>query len=131
MDGSAVLIASIIADAGRRPIVRLRGARPSEQEVEEARAAITAAVAIHADRHAHRSGRGIGLALDADVGDLALAALQNLDHARVAAIDVLAQLQLAILVDEGSLLVRCTQTNFGRSMLISLSPNIDSSLASV
>src|SRR6185437_6762583 len=78
--------------------------RTAEQEVEEAAAVIVAtAAAIHADRHAYRLGRGIRPPLDRDVGDFALAALEDGDHSGVAAVHIFAHLQLAIFVDEGGL----------------------------
>src|ERR1700687_2084553 len=107
---SAVRIASIVADARTyaawRPIDwRWLLARAAEQKTKEASpvAIAPAATAIHANRHAHRLGRRIRPMLDRDIGDLALAALEDGDHPGVAAIDVLAQLQLAVLVHKGGL----------------------------
>src|SRR6185312_15917467 len=83
-------------------------ARASEQPTEEAGAAVVAAVttaaSIHARRHAHGLRRGVRRTLDRDVGNLALAALQDVDHAGVAPVDIVAELQLAVRVDEGGLI---------------------------
>ena len=86
----------------------------AEQKVEEARAAITpatiagaaivATAAIHADRHTHRLRRSVRGSLNRDVGNLALAALEDRYHPGVSAVHVLTQLQLAGVIHEGGLI---------------------------
>ena len=76
---------------------------PNRKSKKPPLAVAAAAAAIRADRHAHRLGRSVRPPLDGDVGDLALAALEDRDHPGVAAVDVLAELQLAVVVDEGGL----------------------------
>src|SRR5665213_821653 len=90
--------------AGARPIGRGRMRTAAKDEVEEVAAAAVAVAAISTGCHAHRLGRRVGRPLDGDVGDLAFAALENLDHLGVATIDILAELEFAVLVEEGGLI---------------------------
>src|SRR6516225_6774543 len=64
----------------------------SKQETKETRATIIAAI------YMRRSGRVIRPPLLCTVGYLALTAFEDSDHPRISAIDVFAQLQLALLV---------------------------------
>src|SRR5665213_4005835 len=90
--------------AGARPIGRGRMRTAAKDEVEEVAAAAVAVATISPGCHAHRLGRCVGRPLDGDVGDLAFAALENLDHLGVATIDILAELEFAVLIEEGGLI---------------------------
>src|SRR5262249_29230301 len=116
--GLAPAVTSIVTWRWRRNIPRrigagsaLRSAKYPVEEVVAAAIAVTAA-AIHADRHAHRFGRAVGCAFDGNVSDLAFIALEDGKHLRVAAVDILAQLQLAGIIHEGGLIGQMHRNKF-------------------
>src|SRR5450830_1036281 len=107
---SARADAAVVGAWAARPIGLRARLCSAEKKFEETRPAVAATIAaiaiaaIHADRHAHWLGRHVGRAFDRNFGDLAFAALEDSDHFRIAAVNVLAQLQLAILIHVGGLI---------------------------
>src|SRR5262245_47224163 len=102
--GVGLLLAPAISPVvtlGWRDVARRIGAGATlwsaEYPVEEvvAAAIAVAAAPIHANRHAYRLGRRILRPFDCDIGDLALAALEDREHLGVAAGDLFAHLPLA------------------------------------
>src|SRR5580704_2454926 len=79
--------------------------QPREEAAAIARAAVAAIAAAAKQRGRIRDRqnltmRGIFPALDGDIGHLAVVALEDRQQLPVAAIDVVAELQLAVVVDE-------------------------------
>src|SRR6185312_16307980 len=98
--------AAVIADIAARPINRRRrlAAEDPVEEVWTAAATTETAIAgIHADRHLDRLRRRVRRPLDGNIGDATLAALHDLQHPCIAAVDVVAELQFAVGIDESGL----------------------------
>ena len=70
--------------------------------------------------------RGVFPALDGDIGHPAVVALEDRQQLPVAAVDVVAELQLAVVVDEGGL-VGQVDRDVGRQLDILLAAGVGSS----
>src|SRR5271156_1337642 len=90
--------------------LRWRGGKAAAEQPREEAAAVARAAVVAAAKQRGRirdrqnlTMRGVFPALDGDIGHPAVVALEDRQQRPVAAIDVVAELQLAVVVDEGGL----------------------------